>query len=138
MGTDGWGRLRTVNLFICISIACSLSVGWLTNAGWWIVMPVVLIYGFSVIADSPVYNTTITEITDPDVVGVALGVQSVLGFGITVVSPVVFGLPLDWYNWGVAFMAIGFGTIITPLCIMYLRRFALLEETKNSSFISRL
>lgn len=120
--SDTVGRLKTINLFIFISIFCSLSVGWLTTASIWIMIPLVFIYGFTIIADSPIYNTTITEITDPETLGIALGIQSVMGFSATIFSPMVFGALLDWYNWGIAFTVVGILTFITPICIRILQK----------------
>ena len=120
--SDSFGRLKSIKLFIYISICCSLMIGWLTAASMWILLPVVFIYGFTIIADSPIYNTMITEVSDPEITGIALGIQSVLGFSATIFSPMIFGILLDYFNWGIAFTTIGLMTIITPICISVLKR----------------
>jgi MFS family permease len=120
--SDRFGRLKTINLFIYTSIFCSLTIGWLIDAPLWILLPLVFIYGFTIIADSPIYNTSITEITDPEMTGIALGIQSVMGFSATIISPAVFGILLDFYHWGVAFTVIGLITFVTPICIAWLAR----------------
>jgi MFS family permease len=120
--SDRIGRLRAINIFIFMSIACSLSIGWLTAFPVWAILLIALVYGYTIIADSPIYNTAITEITDPQMVGVALGVQSVMGFSATVISPVVFGLLLDTFHWGMAFTVLGLVTLVTPLCVYLLSK----------------
>jgi MFS family permease len=120
--SDSFGRLKSIKLFIYISIACSLSIGWLAESSLWILLPLVFIYGFTIIADSPIYNTMITEISDPEITGIALGIQSVMGFSATIFSPMIFGILLDYFNWGIAFTAIGVMTIITPVCISLLKK----------------
>ncbi|WHX41049.1 MFS transporter [Mesobacillus sp. AQ2] len=120
--SDSFGRLKSIKLFIYISIACSLSIGWLTHASMWILLPLVFVYGFTIIADSPIYNTMITEISDPEITGIALGIQSVMGFSATIFSPMIFGFLLDYFNWGIAFTTIGVMTIITPISISMLRK----------------
>ena len=120
--SDSFGRLKSIKLFIYISIACSLSIGWLTPVSMWILLPLVFAYGFTIIADSPIYNTMITEISDPEFTGIALGIQSVLGFSATIFSPMIFGILLDYFNWGIAFTTIGVMTIITPISISMLRK----------------
>jgi len=127
--SDSFGRLKSIKLFIYISICCSLVIGWLTPASMWILLPIVFLYGFTIIADSPIYNTMITEISDPEITGIALGIQSVLGFSATIFSPMIFGILLDFFNWGVAFTTIGAMTIITPICISFLRKW-LSEDAK--------
>lgn len=120
--SDSFGRLKSIKLFIYISIACSLSIGWLTPASMWILLPLVFVYGFTIIADSPIYNTMITEVSDPEITGIALGIQSVMGFSATIFSPMIFGILLDYFNWGIAFTTIGVMTIITPISISMLRK----------------
>lgn len=121
MLSDRWGNVRAIRLFILLSIACSFSIGWMISFPIWIVVSVALLYGFTIIADSPIYNKAIADITDPEILGVALGVQSVLGFSFTIISPAVFGLVLDYANWGGAFTVIAIGTLITPLCLRLLQ-----------------
>ncbi len=120
--SDSFGRLKSIKIFIYISICCSLTIGWLTDAGMWILLPIVFVYGFTIIADSPIYNTMITEISDPEITGISLGIQSVLGFSATIFSPMLFGILLDYFNWGIAFTVIGAMTIVTPVCISFLRK----------------
>jgi MFS family permease len=120
--SDSFGRLKSIKLFTYISIACSLSIGWLTPTSMWILLPLVFVYGFTIIADSPIYNTMITEISEPEITGIALGIQSVLGFSATIFSPMIFGMLLDYFNWGIAFTTIGVMTIITPISISMLRK----------------
>ncbi|WP_238933572.1 MFS transporter [Brevibacillus choshinensis] len=119
--SDRWGNVRAIRLFIWLSIACSFSIGWMISFPVWIVGSVALLYGFTIIADSPIYNKSIADMTDPEVLGIALGVQSVLGFSFTIISPAVFGMALDYGHWGGAFTVIAIGTLVTPLCLRALR-----------------
>ncbi|MBO8172221.1 MAG: MFS transporter [Bacillaceae bacterium] len=118
--SDRIGRTRAIQIFIVISIACSLSIGWLTFVPVWLMLLIAVIYGYTIIADSPVYNTFITEIADPSTIGLALGIQSVMGFSVTAVSPVVFGLLLDHFHWGMAFTVLGLVTLVTPISVSLL------------------
>ncbi|QZT35428.1 MFS transporter [Caldalkalibacillus thermarum TA2.A1] len=120
--SDNIGRLKTINIFITISILCSLLTGWMYAFPIWVLILLVFIYGFAIIADSPVYNTVLTEISDPDTVSLALGVQSVIGFSFTVISPYVFGLFLEWFHWSAAFAVLGIVALLTPLSTFLLRR----------------
>ncbi|RSK27233.1 MFS transporter [Bacillus sp. HMF5848] len=126
--SDTWGRTKTIQFFIIISIACSLIIGWLTILPIWMMVLLALIYGYTIIADSPVYNTLLTEITDKDVLGISLGVQSVMGFSFTIVSPFIFGILLDIFGYGVAFSILGIITVMTPLCLKALSKTLKLEE----------
>lgn len=120
--SDRIGRIKAINLFLMISIICSLTIGWLTLIPIWLMVFICTIYGFTIVADSPVYNVSITEVADPQVLGIALGVQSVIGFSFTIVSPMVFGIVLDHFNWGAGFTVIGLVTLIAPISMFVLSR----------------
>jgi len=64
----------------------------------------------------------------PDVRATALGIQSALGFSVTIVSPYVFGQVLSHVNpdladatlatqWGLPFAVLGFGALLVPLSV---------------------
>ena len=48
--------------------------------------------------------------------------QSLLGFGITIVSIALFGVIVDHAGWGLAFLVLGLGAILGPLSMVWLRR----------------
>ncbi|WP_332632909.1 MFS transporter [Halalkalibacter flavus] len=118
--SDTFGRGQTATAFLLISITCSLVIGWLTFVPIVIMLVVAFIYGFTIVADSPIYNTAISEVTDPELLGIALGIQSVLGFSATIFAPLIFGVILDYYSWGIAFTAIGLVTLLAPICMIFL------------------
>ncbi|WP_216829165.1 MFS transporter [Alkalihalobacterium elongatum] len=118
--SDAIGRVKAATFFLVISIFCSIAIGWSIQLPIIIMLLLAAIYGFTIVADSPIYNVSITEVADPDVIALALGVQSVLGFTVTIFSPIVFGFFLDQFNWGMAFMVIGLVTIIAPICMLLL------------------
>ncbi|MBP3953406.1 MFS transporter [Bacillus suaedae] len=126
--SDQYGRGRTTTLFLLVSIACSFTIGWLTTIPFIIMIALTVIYGFTIVADSPIYNTAISEVTDPELLGLALGIQSILGFSATIFAPLFFGFLLDNFSWGVAFSTVGLLTLIAPIC-MYL--FSRLEKSKR-------
>jgi MFS family permease len=96
-----------------VSAACSLAFGWLLGAPLALVIAIGLVYGFSVLGDSPVYSTAITEVVPPAYRGSALALRSLLGYGAGAAAPLVFGAILDWYGertagaWGWAFVSLG-------------------------------
>ncbi|MDE5411829.1 MFS transporter [Alkalihalobacterium chitinilyticum] len=120
--SDAIGRVRAATFFLLISIFCSIAIGWSVQLPIILMLLLAVVYGFTIVADSPIYNVSITEVSDPDVIALALGVQSVLGFTVTIFSPIVFGYFLDQFNWGMAFTVIGIVTIIAPICMLLLGR----------------
>jgi len=87
--------------------------------------------GFWVIADSAIYKAGLTEMVLPGIRATSLGIQSVAGFFVTIISPLVFGKILEQYNgpvaaaqakvWGPAFLALGLGGAVAPVVAWVLR-----------------
>ncbi|MBD8036044.1 MFS transporter [Solibacillus sp. A46] len=119
--SDQFGHIKVANFFLIISISCSLMIGWLDFVPMILMFILLLIYGFSIVADSPIYNVAITNVSDPEVIGLALGVQSVIGFTVTIFSPMIFGFLLQSFSWGIAFTVIGLVTIVSPICMLVLK-----------------
>jgi MFS family permease len=122
MGTlsDRLGRGRVMLALASISMACSFLFGW--SIGWPLVLVIGIgvIYAFSGLGDSPIFSTALTEVVDTAYLGSALGLRSLVGFSAAAVSPLVFGIVLDWTNpmivgqrpystWGWAFSMLGLG-----------------------------
>lgn len=106
--SDRWGRTAVIISMMAVSISCSFSFGWFIGSPIIWVMIVGLIYGFSVIAESPVFSSGLTEVVSPNYLGTAFGLRSLVGFGAGAISPTVFGLVLDLTNSGQAGKALGF------------------------------
>jgi MFS family permease len=106
--SDRWGRTAVIISMMAVSISCSFSFGWFIGSPMVWVMIVGLVYGFSVIAESPVFSSGLTEVVAPNYLGTAFGLRSLVGFGAGAISPTVFGLVLDLTNSGQAGKALGF------------------------------
>jgi MFS family permease len=103
-----------------ISTLCSFLFGWTIGWPFVVIIGIGLIYAFSSLGDSPVFSAALTEIVHPAYLGAAFGLRSFLGFGAGAVSPIVFGVVLDWTNpslsahipyttWGWAYGILGMG-----------------------------
>ncbi|HEY6872735.1 MAG TPA: MFS transporter [Geobacteraceae bacterium] len=131
--SDRLGRTRTVTLVMCASAAISFLFGWLINANPSLTFAVGLAYGYLIVAESPVFSTGLTELVAPGYLGTAMGMQSLVGYSLGMVSPTVFGWALDlckgWQplrgvsaDWGIAFATAGAGALTGPLFMRLLRR----------------
>jgi MFS family permease len=106
---DRWGRTRTTALMMTVSGVCSVVVGLLFTAPTWALLAVGLVWGVSVVGDSPQFSTMVTEVAEQAYVGTALTLQLAGGFAITV--PTIWLIPVledavSW-RWAFAFLAIG-------------------------------
>jgi MFS family permease len=136
--SDRWGRTAVIVGMLGVSGACSFTVGWLRTAPLLVLVAVGLVYAFSAIGDSPVFSTGFTELVDVRILGSALAVRSLAGFGAGALASLAFGLVLDLTNpggsgpgyqvWGWAFSALGLGALLGIVSTVWLR--ALPESRK--------
>ena len=124
---DRWGRTQTILLWSCVSLVLSFSIGWLIALPVTLLVALACLYNFAGIADSSSHSTVLAESVPPHYLGVAYAVRSVIGFGMGVISPVVFGWMLDLFArephaWGIAWMTLGLGGLLGPLATWKLHR----------------
>ena len=86
-------------------------------------IPFGLLYSFFIVADSAIFKAGLTELVPPEQLGASLSLQSVVGFGITIISPKLFGMVLDSFGWGWAFSLLGIGPVVGILAMLRLRSF---------------
>ena len=131
--SDRYGRTNTVTAVMMGSATISFIFGWLINTNLWLALGIGIVYGWLVVAESPVFSTGLTELVAPGYLGAAMGVQSLFGYTMGMISPTVFGWALDMFNgwqplpgvngaWGIAFSTVGAGALIGPVCMRFLRR----------------
>ncbi len=130
--SDRWGRTQTILLWSCASLVLSFSIGWLMAMPIAVLVALACLYNFAGIADSSVHSTVIAESVPPHILGAAYAVRSVVGFGMGVISPVVFGWALDLggggktsgdaFAWGIAWTTLGLGGLLGPLATWKLQR----------------
>lgn len=130
--SDKVGRTRAIMIAAFCSLLANLFFGYLYGQSLVLVVAVGLWIGFWVIADSAIYKAGLTDMISSKVRTTMLGVQSAVGFTMTIFAPLIFGRILQAYNgtvnpteakvWGPAFLALGLGALISPLFALLLRR----------------
>lgn len=121
--SDALGRARAALLVAFASGALSLGFGFMGAGPWAVLVMVGCLYGLLVSADSAIYSTAITELTDPAKLGSAQAFQAFLGFGATIIAPVAAGLVLDLdLGWGVVFVMAGVVGSALALALLPLAR----------------
>lgn len=109
--SDRVGRRPTVVTVLVASAVVSCTVGWTLPLGAAVVLPLALLYGVLVTAESSALSAAVAEAADPRWLGTTMAVQSGLGFVVTAVSPALFGWLLDRAGWGVAFASLGLAAL---------------------------
>lgn len=124
--SDRLGRSVTAAVILTVSAACSLVFGWLLSAPFWLIAVVGVIYSLTVAADSPIFSTSLTELTPGEKLGRMMAWQTFLGYGAATLSPAAFGFVLEKSpgpsGWGLAFGLLGAGAVLGPGLMLILRR----------------
>jgi MFS family permease len=117
---DRWGRARAAAGAMVVSGTCCLLAAVLFGAPLWLFVPLLVVWGASVIADSAMFSACLGTVVDPRYVGTALTLQTALGFLLTVVTiqgvPVVAGA----LGWPVAVALLSVGPLLGSLAMLRL------------------
>lgn len=129
---DKIGRTKAIVFSATCSLVAEFFFGSLIGKSLTAVVLVGIWIGFWVISDSAIYKAGLTDMVLPKKRATFLGLQSGIGFSMTIIAPIVFGKILQAYNgsidptamriWGPAFIALGIGAIIAPASALILRR----------------
>lgn len=130
---DQWGRTKTIILCSLSSLTVLFFFGFLYGRNLTLVVGAGLWIGFWVIADSAIYKAGLTEMVSLEIRSTALGIQSAVGYCMTIIAPFVFGSLLGRLNpsidhptqatrWGLPFLMLGAGALLAPLSMFFLRK----------------
>ncbi len=106
---DRYGRTLVTSVAMAVSGACALTVGLLYARPLALLVPLLIVWGIAVVADSAQFSTAVSELAPADLVGTALTLQTCLGFLLTCLTiyvlPAVAGA-IGW-RWSMAVLAVG-------------------------------
>ena len=128
---DRWGRVKTIILCSVFSLTFQLFFGSLYGQSLTIVVLAGLWIGFWVIADSAIYKAELTALVPDNIRATALGIQSALGYSVTILSTYAFGKALESSNlgitdtmlasnWNLPFAILGLGALVAPISSLIL------------------
>ena len=106
---DRWGRTLVTSAAMVVSGSCAIAVGLLFGAPLSMLLPLLLLWGITVVADSAQFSAAVSELAPRDYVGTALTLQTSLGFLLTCAT--IYLLPnvagaIGW-RWSMSVLAIG-------------------------------
>lgn len=122
--SDRYGRTATAGTIMVMAGVCSFTIGWLMASPLWLLVAISMVYGITVVAESPILTTAVTELAPPGRLGAAQASQSFLGNVTSLLAPVAFGGILDmglWGGWGLAFSIMGLGAVAGVALMLGLR-----------------
>ncbi len=106
---DRVGRTLVTSAAMVVSGVCSLAVGVVFGRSLALLLPLLLVWGVSVVADSAQFSTAVSELAPAEHVGTALTLQTSLGFLLTCIT--IYLLPgvaarIGW-RWSMSVLALG-------------------------------
>ena len=125
---DRFGRTRVTALAMAISGSCAILAGLAFNAPPWVLLPILLLWGLSIIADSAQFSTAITELAPPDRAGTLLTIQTALGFSLTIVMVQILPGWIGLAGWNWAFAPLAIGPFLGVWAMLSLRRLPAAEK----------
>lgn len=119
---DRYGRTLVTMVLMGISGSCALLVGLLFGAHPVWLVPLCLLWGFTIISDSAQFSASVSELVDPEYIGTALTLQTSLGFLLTLLTIRLIPSVESAVGWEWAFSVLAIGPFIGILAMWRLRR----------------
>ena len=119
---DRFGRTLVAGGSMAVSGACAAATPAIFGASPIVVIPVFLVWGFAVVADSAQFSTMVTETADDELRGTALTLQTAIGFLLTLVT--IRGVPVlaEAWSWQWAFPVLALGPALGVVAMVLLKR----------------
>jgi MFS family permease len=119
---DRFGRTTITSLAMAVSALCCLVAGWFFGRPLTALVPLLIVWGVSVVADSAQFSTAVSELAPKEYVGTALTLQTSLGFLLTTVTISLLPLLSGRIGWRWSMTALAPGPILGVLAMQALRR----------------
>lgn len=122
IAADRLGRTRVAGTAMVISGSCALLTSVVFGAGPWLVVPLLLVWGLSVVADSAQFSAMVTETASDETRGTALTLQTALGFLLTLVTIRAVPAIAEGATWRWAFPILAVGPALGTWAMVRLAR----------------
>jgi len=119
--SDRYGRTKFNISMLIISGISSILIG-IAYPNVYLTLAIALVWGFTVIPDSPQYSAMISELSDPKLIGTALTLQTAIGFLITSVPIILVSLVVEHFGWRFAFSFLFIGPLFGIWSMLRLRK----------------
>ncbi|MHA1912760.1 MAG: MFS transporter [Promethearchaeota archaeon] len=118
---DTIGRTKFNIIMLIFSGGSSLVIGFSLNNAF-LALIIAIIWGTTIVPDSPQYSAMISELSDPAYVGTALAIQTALGFTIANLTIWLIPFIVDLTGWTFAFMILIIGPFFGIVSLFKLRK----------------
>ncbi|QZY29296.1 MFS transporter [Nocardioides coralli] len=117
---DRIGRARAATAAMVVSGSCCLLAAVAFGGPLWLLVPLLMVWGASVIADSAMFSACLGTVVDSRYVGTALTLQTALGFLLTVVTIQLVPVVAASASWPVAVALLAPGPLLGAVAMVRL------------------
>jgi MFS family permease len=118
---DRLGRTTLTIVAMAVSGSCAATIGLLYGASPLALVPVCVVWGISIVADSAQFSASIAELADRSRIGTMLALQTALGFTLTLVTIHLMPHLVEAMTWRYAFVPLAIGPAIGVWAMARLR-----------------
>ena len=118
---DSIGRTKFNIIMLVISGSNSLIIGFFLNNAIAALL-IAIIWGLTIVPDSPQYSAMISELSNPAYIGTTLAIQTALGFALSNISIWLLPIMVDLTGWTYGFMFLAVGPFLAIYSLMKLRK----------------
>ena len=119
---DRFGRTTITSLSMAVSAVCCVAVGWCFSQPLIALVPLLLVWGVTVVADSAQFSTAVSELAPKQYVGTALTLQTSFGFLLTTATISLLPLLANRIGWRWSMAALAPGPMLGVVAMQALRR----------------
>ena len=120
---DRFGRTTLTIGAMGASGACAVLIGFLYGGPPVVVLGLAVVWGITVVADSPQFSVAVSELSPAGTAGSALALQTAVGFVLTAATILAVGAldPGDGTGWRLAFGSLALGPLLGVIAMWRLR-----------------
>jgi predicted MFS family arabinose efflux permease len=123
-----FGRHRAITAVMLSSAAVALLLGVFADKSPWVLLPLIVVYAFTVPADSGALTSGMTMAADPNYRGATMAMHSTVGFSLSALGAWGLGVALDAAGgplsssaWTAAFSVLAAGILLGPVALYWSR-----------------
>ena len=123
-----FGRHRAITIVMFSSALVAATIAMTAGLSPWLTLFLLLLYAFTVPADSGALTSGVTAAADPHFRGATLALHSMVGFGLSALGGWAVGVAIDaaggpatQQGWMAAFMVMGAGILLGPVALWWSR-----------------
>lgn len=119
--SDRYGRTLLTIGAMAISGTCALIAGSLFGAHPWLLSLICIVWGITVIADSAQFSASVAELSEPELIGTMLTIQTCAGFLLTLITIHLMPVIVEHAGWSLAFASLAIGPALGVWAMARLR-----------------